>query len=48
MEAFDTFVTEFFFSGGPDIGIVLFLVFDEVPEDADQFMSHGSDGFWGT
>ena len=44
-EAAESFLFEFFFGEGPYSGIVGLVVFEEVPEDAREFMGHGRDGF---
>ena len=46
LEAFDLFLFEFFFCFGPDGGIVGGAIFDHMPENAHQFVGHGSDRLW--
>ena len=46
-EAFDFLLAVFFFGLGPDGGVVWFLMFEEVPENAGQFVGHGGDGLGG-
>ncbi len=48
MEAYDSFVTEFLFCFSPDRRVVRATIFDEVPENTRQFVSHSSNGLGGT
>jgi hypothetical protein len=44
LEAGELAAFHFGFFLGEDFGVEGFLVFEEVPEDAGQFMGHGGDG----
>ena len=46
-EAFDFLLAVFFFGLGPDGGVVGFLEFEDVPENAGQLVGHGGDGLGG-
>ena len=46
-EAFDFLLAVFFFGFGPDGGVVGFLIFEEVPENAGQLVGHRGDGLGG-
>ena len=45
LEAGEFFALQFFLFLGEDSGVEGFLEFEEVPEDAGQFVSPGGDGF---
>ena len=47
LEVFESFLFEFFFGLSPDGRVVRDPILDEVPDNAGQFVGHGSDGFWG-
>ena len=47
LESFDFLLAFFFFGLGPDGGVVGFLIFEEVPENAGLFVGHGGDGLGG-
>ena len=47
LEVFESFLLKFFLGLGPDGGIVRGAILDEMPDDAGEFVGHGSDGLWG-
>ena len=47
LEAFDFFLFEFFFGFSPDGRSIRLTIFDEVPEDAGEFVGHSRHGLGG-
>ena len=48
VEAFELLFLLVFFFFAKDLWVERLLEFDEVPDDAGKFVSHGGDGFGGT
>ena len=46
LEAFDFLVFEFFFRFGPHVWIIRLAVFEQVPEDAGEFVATAMVSLW--